>query len=150
MANGDCRTRKQHLEREWPTDMIGSTDDDDFLAARLHADMFEHPHDPERGARSQDGNTLREAADGIRMETVYVFQRVNPFDHDGLVDVIGQRQLHEDSVDVGVVVQDIDQRQQIRLRRVDREIVIPGYNAGLFTRLSFVANVDFRRLVPAD
>ena len=66
------------------------------------------------------------------------------------VDVVGQRQLHEDAVHGRIVVQLIDQAQDFLFRGVGRQVVVARFNAGVFAAAALVPDVDLRCRVAAD
>ena len=67
-----------------------------------------------------------------------------------LVDLLRQRQLHEDAVDRWVGVEPVDQRQQIGLAGVGGQAVLEALHPGLDRRLALVADIDLARRILAD
>ena len=76
------------------------------------------------------------------MKPVHILGRINGIDHQIFVQMLGQRQLHQDTVDRGIVVQLIDQRQQIGLGRIDIQLVLNRFHADLDRHLAFGADID--------
>src|SRR3546814_4441259 len=64
--------------------------------------QFDHA---ERCARPQHRQALGEAADVVRVEAIDVLVGANAFGDADRIDVAGQRQLHEDAVDVVVGIE---------------------------------------------
>ncbi len=131
--------------------MIGCPDDDGVAALGILADSLEHRHDPVRCAGSQHRYSLCQAADRVRVEAVDVLQRIDPLDDLVFVDVIGQRQLHQDAVDRRVRVELVDQRQDVGFGRVGGQVVIARRDAGLFACAALVADINPRgRVFPNE
>ena len=89
-------------------------------------------------------------ADIFGVERVHVLFRVDMLHDERFVQVLRQRRLHQNAVDLRVCVQLFDKRQKLLLRGVFRQDVFLGVNAGLGAGLAFVTHVDFRRGVFAD
>ena len=71
--------------------------------------------DAQRRARHEPRRTGRQQAEIERVKAVDVLERVNPFDHGRLVDLPGQRQLHQDAMDRRIGVQAVDCGQELVL-----------------------------------
>ena len=112
--------------------------------------LVEHPHDPERRARDERRPAEVEPAGVDRVDAVDVLRGVDRLDHAVLVDVVGQRQLDEDAVDVVVGVQLGDAREQLVLRRVGGQPEVARVDAGLRRGLLLQVDVDVRGGVVAD
>ena len=67
-----------------------------------------------------------------------------------LVDLLRERELHEDPGHALVGVQLGDEREQLVLRGLGRELVVERLDAGLATGLLLVPDVDRRRGILAD
>ena len=106
--------------------------------------------DPQRRARHEPRRTDREEADVERVKAVDVLQGIDPLDDGRLVDLLGQRQLHQDAVDRRIVVQSVDRGEQFGLgsRREAAERV-PFIPAAL-QAASLVADVDLAGRIVAD
>ena len=63
------------------------------------------------------------------MEPVHVLPGIDGLDDRSLVDMVGKRELHQDSVDLGVGVELPDQRQELVLGSLVREGVLPGMDS---------------------
>ena len=83
-------------------------------------------------------------------EAVDVLRRVDRGDHLVLVDLLGQRQLDEDPVDLVVGVQLGDQREQLVLRRLGVELVVDRAHPDLLGGAGACCDVDLRGRVVAD
>ena len=84
------------------------------------------------------------------MEAVDVLDRVDGADHAPLVDLAGQRQLHEDAVDRVVGVQLRDELEQLRLARLLRQAQVACLDPDLERRLVLAPDVDVRGRIVAD
>ena len=69
---------------------------------------------------------------------------------EALVDVVRQRQLHEDPVDGVVGVQLGDEREQVVLAGLGRQMMVVRLDPGLAGRLVLLADVDLGGRVVAD
>ena len=67
--------------------------------------VFEHFHHAIRRAGAQTRLSGHECAGVDQVKSVYVFGRNDGFEYRVLVDVFGQRQLNQDAVNVGVVIE---------------------------------------------
>ena len=85
--------------------------------------------------RNPDGITARDLAHVHGMKAVHVLARIDAQQHATRVDVLGQRQLHQNAVDLRIGVQTVDQREQVRLGHLCRLgeglVIQPGLVAGL-------------------
>ena len=93
---------------------------------------------------------VREAADVDRVEAVDVLVRIDRAEHGAGVDVLGQRHLAEDAVDLGIGVEPGDQRQQRVLRGLGRQAVLERADADLLAGLDLAADIDLARRIVAD
>ena len=57
------------------------------------------------------------------MKSVHILGRFNGVDYEVLVQMLWQRQLYKDAMDLGIIVQTVNQRQQIGLGRVGIQLV---------------------------
>jgi uncharacterized protein (DUF2237 family) len=95
---------------------VGAADDHGMLAAQvLHADGLQHLHAAIGRAGLEADFAHHQRARAGHMETVHVLERRDGLDDLVVVDVGGQRQLDQDAVDAGVVVQRLDAGQQFGL-----------------------------------
>ncbi len=69
---------------------------------------------------------------------------------DALVDVIGQRHLHQDAVDRGIGIQPLDEAQELGLRGGVGQVVAHRHEPALLAGHALVAHVDVRGRVVAD
>ena len=84
------------------------------------------------------------------MEPVDVLGRVYGVDHGVGIDLIGQGKLYEYPVDGGIVVQLVDDRQQVFLRRIDGERLAQRIHAGFDGLFVLVAHIDLARGIFPD
>ena len=83
-------------------------------------------------------------------QSVDVLARRDLRQHDGLIDVVGKRHLDEDAVDLGVAIELGDERDELGLGDVGRELVVDRADPGLLAGLALVADVDVGGRVVAD
>ena len=76
------------------------------------------------------------------MEAIHVFVRIDGVDDGVGINLIRQRQLHQDTVHIRIRVQLIDQAQQLGFARGVRELMLKGLHAGLERLLALVAHID--------
>ncbi len=69
------------------------------------------------------------------MEAIRILGRRDRLQDLALIDMIRQRQLHQDAVNPLIVVQFIDQGQQLCFGCLGRQFVLVGKNPGFFTGL---------------
>ena len=89
-------------------------------------------------------------ADIQRMEAVDILGRIDGQQHLRGVDVLGQRQLHQDAVHGLVGVEPGDQRQQLGFGRALGQAMIEARHAELGRELALAADIDLARRVLAD
>ena len=76
------------------------------------------------------------------MEAVDVLVGVDRGDDLLLVDMLGQRQLHENAIDRGISVELLDHRQQIGLGRFGWQLVLEAVHARFHRALALGADID--------
>ena len=76
------------------------------------------------------------------MKTVDILGRVDGVDDRVFVHVFGQRQLNQNTVDAGVLVELIDHRQQVVLADFRRELMLERRHAGGLGLLALGADID--------
>ena len=76
------------------------------------------------------------------MEAIHVFVGIDGVDNGVGINLVWQRQLHQDSVHIRIRVQLIDQTQQFSFARSVRELMLKGFHAGLERLLALVAHID--------
>ena len=75
---------------------------------------------PIRRARPQHGHLEHEASDVVRVEAVDVLPGIDALDDALGIDVLGQRQLHEDRVHLRIGIEAVDEREKLRFAGVRR------------------------------
>ncbi|VTR68175.1 conserved hypothetical protein [Desulfosarcina cetonica] len=105
---------------------VGATHDDHFGAAGLNAGAHDHLLDAERRARRKFDFLApdHQTADVDRMEPVDILVRIDGVEHFFLINVLGQGQLNQDTVDAVVLVVLVDQGQKIRFGNIHRLAVL--------------------------
>src|SRR5690606_34727443 len=82
--------------------------------------------------------------DVVRVNTVDVLARIDGVDDGPRIDVVRQRQLHQDAVDLRIAVQLLDEPEQLRLGDARRQVPGKGAHAHLGAGTSLVAYVGVR------
>ena len=85
-----------------------------------------------------------------RVESIHVLDRANAIGDGRLIDVGRQRQLHQDAVDVRILVQVVDQVQQRVLAGHGVEIEIPRKDTGPLAVPALGPHVNGRGRVGTD
>jgi hypothetical protein len=150
VAHRHRRAGEQQLERHRPADEIRRTHDDRVLPLGRDTAALEQPDHPVGSARPHQRVPEREPADVVGMEPVHVLGGGDCLDDDTFVDVVRQRNLHEDAVDRLVRVELADQAQQLRLRRGVGQVVAHRHEPALLAGGALVSDVDLRGRVVAD
>ena len=101
-------------------------------------------------ARHQAGTLRREEADVDGMEAVDIFGWIDGHQYTFRVHLRGQRQLHQDAVDIVAAVQLFNQCEQFRGGCGFRRRVLLAVDANFFAGFDFAAHVNFRRRIVAD
>jgi len=107
-------------------------------AVEIGASAFQQGHDALRRAWAQQRHALGQAADIVGVEAVHIFIRTDALEQQRGVQVLGQRQLHQDAVDGRVFVELVDQGEQIGLAGLGRQVVGAGEEADFFAILAFM------------
>jgi hypothetical protein len=83
------------------------------------------------------------------VETIHVFVGVYRQQHRGFVDVLGQRELHQDAVYGGIAIQTLHQGNRSAWL-VSREACAVGMETALFGLQTLVAHINPARRILAD
>ena len=75
----------------------------------------QHFHDPGGRARHEPRPALLQETDVFGVEAVDVFCRIDAAENGRGVDPVGQRQLDENAIDLGVPVEPVDELLELRL-----------------------------------
>ena len=84
------------------------------------------------------------------METIHVLGWIDGRDDFVRIDLLWQRQLHQDAVDLLVSIERRDQIDQLDFTGDGGQLVVESLHAGFRHRLGFIADVDFACRVFAD
>ncbi|MNG27369.1 hypothetical protein D3C84_1124790 [compost metagenome] len=87
VGDGHGAAGQQQFHRHRAADNVGGADNHRVHPVKIGTGAFQQRHDAFRGARTQQRNTLGQAADVIRVETVDVLVRPNAFQQPGGVQV---------------------------------------------------------------
>ena len=137
---------QQQFRNGQPHD-ITAPDHHGTLAGDLHARGLQHLDDPLRRAGQRAGLLLPQRRHIERMETVHVLRLVDGGDHLLLVDMLRQRQLHQNPVHLRIGVQSGDDSEQLllgdRLGLADRRVANAhlGRSLGLARHITHAGGV---------
>ena len=129
---------------------IERADHDGLGAPRLDSRVGEQLHDALRRAGDEARAPLGEPSGAAGGQPVHVLVGIDRRDHRVLVDLLGQRDLDEDPVDLVVGVQLADQAEELVLRGRGIEAVVDGAHPDLLGALSLVGDVHLGGGVVAD
>jgi hypothetical protein len=121
-----------------------------FLAFQIDSGVGKELHDPVRGARNEARMALHQRPDVLGVKTVDVLLGGNGLEHRVDVEVLRQRQLHQNAVDAWIGIELGDFREyhaRFDIRRVGQLL---GVETGLHTGIDLVAHIDLRSGVFAD
>ena len=96
----------------------------------------------QRDAKIKVIEAEREAPGADRGQAIDVLVGIDPFDHVLLVQMPRQRQLDQDAIDQRIGVELVDQRDQIGLRRIRRQLVFKAGHAAFDGLLGLAGDID--------
>ena len=123
VGHGDGAARQQQFHGHRATHDVGGADNNGVHSVQVLTGAFQQGHDAFRGARAQQWNALGQTAYVIRVETVDVFVRADALQQAGSVQMLRQRQLQQDTVDVCIIIKTVDQVGQRLLSGVGRQVI---------------------------
>ena len=152
VAHGDGRVRLNEQQRGGDADDVGAAEHDGALAVERDARAREQREAALWRARDARRRVAleRERAHVERVQPVGVLLDGNGAQHRALVDVRGERQLHEHAIDARVRVERRDGGEHVGLRRVRGQIHAKVRNARRRARRLLVAHVRRRVRSRAD
>ena len=131
-------------------DDVAAADDDDLGAVELDAAADQELEDAV-GRAGQIGLLPDDhAADIDGMEAIDILGRIDGQQDFVFVDMLGQRELHEDAVDAGVFVEAVDQGQQFGLGCGGREAIVRGVHADLLAGLFLGGDIGGAGRIASD
>ena len=110
----------------------------------------EQLHDAGRGARHQLRSSLLQSAHVDGVETVDILGGIDTIENGRTVDGLGQRQLHENAVDLVIGVEPIDEGFELALRSGGGEHVGLGPHPELRRGLGLGSDIDLGCRIIAD
>ena len=116
MGDRHRRILRQQQLRHRLADDVGAADHHRFQAGERRMHGLGQQHAAERRARHQRRQAAGEPPDIERMEAVDVLGRIDGGDDLLRVDLLRQRQLHQDAVHCASALSSRDQRRAVRLR----------------------------------
>jgi len=131
-------------------DNFAAADDDGMGAGRRDTGIDQELLAAEGRTGHESGTSLREEPDVDGLKSVYVLERIDRIEDHGLVDLFGQRQLHEDAVHGRIGVQARDEFEELGLGGAGGEGVERTEHSGLFAAFAFAADVDGAGGIVAD
>mmetsp|Transcript_68604 Transcript_68604/g.174177 ORF Transcript_68604/g.174177 Transcript_68604/m.174177 type:complete len:386 (+) Transcript_68604:647-1804(+) len=149
VAHGDSGIHGLQELRHRHAHDVGSADDHGVLASDLDAGALDELDAPGRRAghgQRRVAALQAEVADVHGRETVGVLLHLDGLQYRGLVDVLRERQLHEDGMHLGVVVELLDLGKQLRLARGLLERHVHRVEVDLRSRCLLIPDVRLRVL----
>ena len=150
MRHRDGRVLVQQQLNQRLADDVGAPDHHGFHPFERTVHRPGEMDAAERRARGERRQSGREPAGIHRMESVHVLGGVDRVQYLLAVDLLRQRQLHQDAVHRRIGVELPDQRQHLALRRVLGKLVIERAHAGFDRLLRLVAHIDGAGRILAD
>ncbi len=150
VAQGDRGVFLQQHQRHGLADDVAAANHHGMLAAQIVADAVQHLHAAIRRAGPEARLAHHQGAGAGDVETVHVFCRCNRFNDFLRINVRGQRQLHQDAVDGGVLVERFHARQQFGFGQGGGVLLQHRVQAGVMAGLDLVAHIDLAGRVFAD
>ena len=96
----------------------------------------------QRSARHQPGQAEREAPGADWGQTIDILGRVDPFNHRLLIQMLRQRQLHQNAIDHRIVIKLVDHCDQIGLAGIGGQPVFKTGHAAGHRLLGFRSDID--------
>src|SRR5688572_10108883 len=115
MTHSNRRVLLLEKHRHRLPDDIAPTHDDGILTGDRNIRSFEYLDHAGRRARHQRANTLHQPTGIDRMKTIDVLFRIDRLKHASLIDLLWQRKLHQNSIDVISQVERSDDLKQLLL-----------------------------------
>ncbi len=150
VTDGHGRTGQQQFQRQRTAHDIRRADHHRVHRAVGYSVIVQQRHHTTRCARAQTGLPQRKLAHVEGMKAVDVFVRTDPVGHRRLFDLRWQRQLHQDAIDPGVVIQAVDQSKQLFFTGVSIQIKIRRQDTGTFTVTALGPHIDGRCRITAN
>src|SRR5258706_8899087 len=150
MTDGDGGVCVEQQHGGGLADDVTTADDDGFLTGDGNVAAVQDLDDSGGRAPDQAGALRREKPDVDGMEAVDIFGGIDGHQDFFLVHLRGQRQLHQDAVNLVAAVQVFDQSEQFGGGRGFGWGVLLAVQANLFARFDFATDVNFRCRVVAD
>ena len=142
MAHGHRAVVPEQQQRHGLAHDVGAPQHHTVPARRGNAVFPQQLHDAEGGAGPADRVAHHHFAHIPGMEAVHILGRVNGPENGPLVDMAGQRQLHQNAVHGGVGVQPLDAGQQLLLGGFGGQAASQVQDAALVTVLFLAPDID--------
>lgn len=113
MTGGGSTTCQQQLQRHRPADDVGCPDYYRMQTMRFYTGRFNQGHDAFGRTGAQCRDTLCQPTHVVGMETIHVLVGANTLQYLSRIAVSRQGELHQNTVNVCVFIQLIDQCQQL-------------------------------------
>ena len=150
VAHGHRRILREKHDGDRLADDVAASDHDGVLAFQVVADGFEHLHAAVRRAWTKAGAAHHQCARARDVEAIDVLGGRDGLDDLLRVHVLGDRQLDEDAVHLGVGVQRADAVEKLGLSHRCRVALERCRQARLGAVVDLVLRVDLARWVFAD
>ena len=132
----------QQHQRHGFTHNVAAANDHSVFAAQVVGNAVEHLHAAIGCARPKTRHAVHQGPGARDVKAVHVFGGADGFDHLLCVDVCGQRQLHQDAVDAGVIVERFDAGQQVGFGQGCFVLLQHRVQAAVFAGLDLVAHIN--------
>ena len=143
VADGDGSILLEEELGDREADDVATADDDGVLSCDGDASALQHLDDTHGGAGGEEGVLALqvEESDVDGVEAVGVLMGVDNFESLGLINVLGEGELHQHSVALGVVVQHLDLILELLLGGGVGELDLDGVESTLHGSLVLEADI---------
>ena len=131
-------------------DQIGAADDNRVQATQFTQLIAQQHQTAERGAGGQRRFADAQSAGVDHGQAVDVLVWIDAIDHPVRIDLLGQRQLDQNTMHFRILVQALDELDQRRFAGVFREPMFVGIHPGRERHLALAADIDLARRIIAD
>ena len=150
MRDGHGAAVAQKQVRHGFADDIAAPDDHGVKARQAAVMVAQHHQTAKRRAGHHRLLPGAQKPDIGDMKPVHILGRINTVDYQIAVQVIGQRQLHQDTMHRRIGIEPVKQRQKIGFAGVGLQLVLERVHANFDGLLAFGTHVDLARGILAD
>src|SRR5688572_25455844 len=142
MTNCHCGMLFEQHQRYWFANDIAPADDHSILAFESTARRLEKFHNPQRRAWPKAIGADNQHSLAHWMETIDIFERRHRLENSFRADVSRKRQLNQNSVNIFIFVQTVNQGKQFLFRNSRGKEVLKRFYSHFFTGFFFVLYID--------